>query len=154
MSYPLRRQEDALPPWRHFFFKSILGISSGCFSGPVFQRKEQAAPPAVLPPALLFCDKPCPHQVVDGPFHRPPRELQFFRNGPDGRLALSLLVAAVLQVHIHGLGAVRQLFCIDLRKIPHRRPLICPQGHAPGQAWVFLLLECRRMTLAARMGCT
>ncbi len=115
-----------------FLIQKILGISPKYFSGSAFQRKEQAAAPAVLPPALLFCDQPCPHQIVNGPLHRPPGELQLPGYGSDGRVALSLLIAAVFQVHIHGLGAVRQLLGIDLRKIPHRRP---PNLSAGACAW-------------------
>ncbi|ERI89928.1 hypothetical protein HMPREF1982_04194 [Clostridiales bacterium oral taxon 876 str. F0540] len=58
-------------------------------------------------------------KVGDSAFDGAAGEPQFFGDGTDSRITLSVSVSAISKVHVDGLGTVRQIFRIDGCKITH-----------------------------------
>lgn len=105
MNHTTDHQEGKVPPW---------------WSGMVFSQLElveQAALSAVVAPSLFLFQMAALDQIVDGAFDGAAREMQFTGDGADGRPALAILVGSIFQVHIHGLGAVRDIFRVDGGKV-------------------------------------
>lgn len=87
-----------------------LAVGYG-FSLPEFV--EQAALTAVVAPPLFFFQMAGLDQIVDGTFDSAAGEVQLAGDGADGGPAFSVLVGAILEVHIHRLGAVREFLGVD-----------------------------------------
>lgn len=81
------------------------------FSLPEFVK--QAALAAVVPPPLFLFQMAGLDQVVDGTFDSAAGEVQLTGDGADSGPALAVLVGAILEVHVHRLGAVREFLGVD-----------------------------------------
>ena len=105
MAYPIYHPKGEVSSWRRMGFFLF------------FQRKEQTASAAVFSPTLLLGKQAGTFRIGDGTLHRLSGKLQITGNGSDSRIALILLITPIFQVHIHILGAMRQITVIDCRKI-------------------------------------
>lgn len=81
------------------------------FSLPEFV--EQAALAAVIAPSLLLFQMAALNQVVDGAFDSTAGQVQLTGDGADGRPALTVFVGAILEIHIHRFGTVRDVLGIN-----------------------------------------
>lgn len=81
------------------------------FSLPEFIK--QAALAAVVPPPLFFFQMAGLNQIVDGAFDGAAGEVQLAGDGADSGPALAVPVGAILEVHVHRLGAVREFLGVD-----------------------------------------
>lgn len=91
-----------------------LAVGYG-FSLPQFVK--QAAFSAVVSPPLFLFQMAGLDQIVDGAFDGAAGEVQLAGDGADGGPALAVLVGAILEVHIHRLGAVREFLGVDGGKV-------------------------------------